>query len=217
MVVGGILIIDSEGLQCKLEQIYAVNETNSWNALQNRKFSVSSWQYTMVHKTSTLFSIITSLFHFQGRYGKVSTVNGEDCLLIVCHMLHKFIMLLTVKIYYPRQLCQSAWIGCLPPSVCLSVCPQHNSKTNDPKVYKLSTLWCPRNDMVLGFKRSSSRLESQQVHFSYWCVENNSKNKWSQSFQTWYNCREWLQEIAYEWHGFRVSTVRTLGVRSSYY
>ena len=28
-------------------------------------------------------------------------------------------------------------IGCSSPSVCLSVCPDHNSKTNDPKVFKL--------------------------------------------------------------------------------
>jgi len=36
---------------------------------------------------------------------------------------------------------QSALIACLAPSVCLSVClficPLHNSKTNDPKVFKL--------------------------------------------------------------------------------
>ena len=46
-------------------------------------------------------------------------------------------------LHYSRLLCRSAWVGfssqyvCL--SVCLSVCPQHNSKTNDPKVFKLST------------------------------------------------------------------------------
>ena len=40
-------------------------------------------------------------------------------------------------------------------SVCLSVCPQHNSKTNDPKVFKLSigmTLGYLRNDVVLVLK-----------------------------------------------------------------
>jgi len=35
----------------------------------------------------------------------------------------------------------SAWVGFSSPSVCLSVClsvcPQHNSKTNDTKVFKL--------------------------------------------------------------------------------
>jgi len=38
--------------------------------------------------------------------------------------------------------------------VCLSVCPQHNSKPNDPKVFKLGilqgmTLGYPKSDMVL--------------------------------------------------------------------
>ena len=40
-------------------------------------------------------------------------------------------------------LCRSAWVECSSPSVrlfvCLSVCPEHNSKTNDPKVFKLGT------------------------------------------------------------------------------
>ena len=41
---------------------------------------------------------------------------------------------------YPRRQCRSAWVGFLSQSVfsvCLSVCPQHNSKKNDPKVFKL--------------------------------------------------------------------------------
>jgi len=41
---------------------------------------------------------------------------------------------------YQRRLCPSAWVGFSSSSVCLSVClfvyPQHNSKTNDPKVFK---------------------------------------------------------------------------------
>jgi len=31
----------------------------------------------------------------------------------------------------------SVGVGRIFESVCLSVCPQHNSKTNDPKVFKL--------------------------------------------------------------------------------
>ena len=31
----------------------------------------------------------------------------------------------------------SVGVGRILESVCLSVCPQHNSKTNDPKVFKL--------------------------------------------------------------------------------
>ena len=48
--------------------------------------------------------------------------------------------------------------------LCLSVCPQHNSKMNDPKVLDLvygMTLGCPRSDMVLGFFWS----QGQEVHF----------------------------------------------------
>jgi len=35
------------------------------------------------------------------------------------------------------DLCQSVGVGRIFESVCLSVCPQHNSKTNDPNVFKL--------------------------------------------------------------------------------
>ena len=39
------------------------------------------------------------------------------------------------------ELCRSAWVGFSSPSFCLSVCmfvcPQYNSKTNNPKVFKL--------------------------------------------------------------------------------
>jgi len=46
-------------------------------------------------------------------------------------------------VVYPRRLYRSACMGrifksvCLSVCHCLSVCPQHNSKTNDPKVFKL--------------------------------------------------------------------------------
>jgi len=58
---------------------------------------------------------------------------------------------------------RSAWVGCLAPSVCLfvclSVCPQHNSKKNDPKVFKLGI----GNDlgMVLVLKGQRSRSEAR--------------------------------------------------------
>jgi len=39
---------------------------------------------------------------------------------------------LLIKDNYPSQP-----TGCLSPFVCLSVCPEHNSKTKDPKVFKL--------------------------------------------------------------------------------
>jgi len=46
-------------------------------------------------------------------------------------------------------------------SVCLSVCPQHNAKTNDPKVFKLGvgmTLGYPRSNTVLGIQRSKVKV-----------------------------------------------------------
>jgi len=57
--------------------------------------------------------------------------------------LHADISVPRTGTYLPtsRRLCRSAWVGFLSqtvcPSVCQSVCPQHNSKTNDPKVFKL--------------------------------------------------------------------------------
>jgi len=66
--------------------------------------------------------------------------------------LQKTRMTLLTAYYYPR-----AWVRrsrssvCM--SVCLSVCPQHNSKTNDLKVFKLGVgneLGIPRSDMVWG-------------------------------------------------------------------
>ena len=50
----------------------------------------------------------------------------------------------------------SVGIGHSRPSVCLSVSPQHNSKTNDPKVSKLGTgnelMGYSTSDAVLVFK-----------------------------------------------------------------
>jgi len=51
-------------------------------------------------------------------------------------------------------------------SVCLSVCPHYNSKTNDPKVFKLGTgndLGYLINDMVLGLKGQRSRSQGHKV------------------------------------------------------
>jgi len=64
------------------------------------------------------------------------------------------------SISYPRRLCRSAWVGFSGQSVCLSVCPQHNSKTNESKVFKLGIGNDLRvRDTILGFKgqRSSSQ------------------------------------------------------------
>jgi len=59
---------------------------------------------------------------------------------------------------YPRRLCRSAWIGRSRPPVCR----QHNSKTNDPKVFKLGigNDLGTRSDMLLDLKgqRSSYRV-----------------------------------------------------------
>ena len=50
--------------------------------------------------------------------------------------------------------------------VCLSFCPQHNSKTNDPKVFELCAVKdldgiYYRSDMVLELKGQRSRSQGQ--------------------------------------------------------
>ena len=70
---------------------------------------------------------------------------------------------------YPRRFCRSAWVGrprpCACLSVCLFVCPQHNSKKiNDPKVFKFcigNGRPIPISDMVLGLKGQRSRSQGQ--------------------------------------------------------
>jgi len=49
---------------------------------------------------------------------------------------------------YPRRLCWSALIGFASPSIYLFVCPEHNSKPNDSKVFKLRI----GNDLVIPYK-----------------------------------------------------------------
>jgi len=51
---------------------------------------------------------------------------------------------------YPLRLCRSAWVGFSSKSVCLSIClsAAYNSKTNDPKVFKLGK-W---NDLGISYK-----------------------------------------------------------------
>ena len=53
---------------------------------------------------------------------------------------------------YPRRLCRSAWVERS------SVCPHHNSKTNDPKVFKLGL----RNDLVIYSKWYAFGLKDQK-------------------------------------------------------
>jgi len=44
------------------------------------------------------------------------------------------------KIYvYVKFITSADYVGFLSPSICLFVCPKHNSKTNDPKEFKLDT------------------------------------------------------------------------------
>ena len=51
---------------------------------------------------------------------------------------------------YPyADLGQSAWVECSSPSVCLSVYPQRNSKTNDPKVFNWHITGLQRDLMAL--------------------------------------------------------------------
>ena len=67
------------------------------------------------------------------------------------------------KKYFTRRLCWSAtaWVGCLSPSVYLSVCPEHKSKTNEPKEFKLGTgngLGISYKWHGFGFSRSQDRV-----------------------------------------------------------
>ena len=63
--------------------------------------------------------------------------NGHFCNLYRHYILNTYYLTLISKL--PKTM--SVGVGsifesvCLP--VCLSVCPQHNSKMNDPKVFKL--------------------------------------------------------------------------------
>jgi len=62
-------------------------------------------------------------------------VVGQKIRVLDCrsHRSHQ----LNIIYYYSRRLYRSAWVERSRLSVCLSVCPQHKSKTNDPKVFKL--------------------------------------------------------------------------------
>ena len=55
---------------------------------------------------------------------------------------------------------------CLSRSVCLSVCLQHNSKTNDPKVFKLGrgNIPCDTLDMVVLFWGSKVKGQGHSVN-----------------------------------------------------
>jgi len=73
--------------------------------------------------------------------------------------------------YYPcKPVSRRAWEGCSSLSVCLSVCPVHNSKTNDPLVFKLgrpigNDLEMSQKCHVLGFQGHGLvrvRLRKQQ-------------------------------------------------------
>jgi len=59
---------------------------------------------------------------------------------------------------YPGRLCRSAWVGFLSQSVCLFVCSQHKSKTNDPKVFKLGI----GNDLGISYKWHGFRFRGQK-------------------------------------------------------
>jgi len=70
-----------------------------------------------------------------------------NCCYLYCSSVACFLSVLSlVHINYP--LCRSAWVECSSPSVCLSVCPEHNSKTNDHKVFKLGA----GNDLGIPWK-----------------------------------------------------------------
>ena len=82
--------------------------------------------------------------------------------------------------------CCLAWVGCSSLSVCLSVCPEHNSKTNDPKVFETlkliqgMTLGYPRNDMVLGFK---GHTHSLGLRLQLWLGLRQQQWRWFEFYE----------------------------------
>ena len=79
----------------------------------------------------------------------------QRILTILCLLCN--VCLCVVLVCYPQCLCRSAWIGRLMPFVCLFVCPRHNSKTKDPKVFKL----CMGNNLevMYGFGVEKSKIK----------------------------------------------------------
>jgi len=61
--------------------------------------------------------------------------------LLWSELFHSFIR-------YPRRLCRSAWVEYSSSSVCMFVCPEHNSKASEPKVFKLGI----GNDFRISYK-----------------------------------------------------------------
>ena len=61
----------------------------------------------------------------------------------------------SLYLHYPRRLWQSAWVVYSSLSFCLYVCPQHNSKMNDSKVFKFdigNVLWISTSVMIFRLK-----------------------------------------------------------------
>jgi len=80
--------------------------------------------------------------------------------------------------HHPRRLCWSAWVGFSSPSVCLFVClyvclfvcPEHNSKTNGRKVFKLgigNDLGIPYKWFCFGVKGQRHRVSKFISHTLY--------------------------------------------------
>ena len=67
------------------------------------------------------------------------------------------------------------WVGVrkMFESVCLFVCPEHNSKTKDPKVFKLGT--CRPNDIGISYKWYGFRVERSKIKVR---IRLNSNTAW---------------------------------------
>jgi len=108
------------------------NATHRWQALKPpRALSATACRVAVKYDTWQYFTHCNS-----GRPRNLSRGGGAN-----------------VETARPETLC---WVGFSSPSVYL----QHNSKTNDPKVFKLgigNDLGYPRSGIVLGFKCRRSR------------------------------------------------------------
>jgi len=78
---------------------------------------------------------------------------------LVSLLLLLLLLLLLGLLSLPTPMCRSAWVRFSSPSVCLSVCPQYNSKTNDPKVFKLGV----GNDLGIHLKWYCSAVQRSKV------------------------------------------------------
>ena len=142
-----------------------------------------NWKWTMMDYVDCLWECSRSSDQLQRR--RVRLVSHTwTCCNVFCSC-------------YRRRLCRSACVARSKPSVCLSVCQRHrpNSKTNDPKVFKLGI----GNDLGIylkwydfGFKRSNVKLTVSISPF--WTANRDSSTfaRWHSQSSAWDRTSMWV-------------------------